>query len=180
MAHQAQYDFFKRVRNKYPEKFSGVRVLDVGSYDVNSTKRGVNTRDLFKDSEYLGIDQREGPGVDVVVKAHEFSPDYKFDVVISGSTFEHDKYYEQTLPAIAKLLESGGLFLFTCGSGERQEHGTHRMPDQGEIYADDGEFYKNFMKEDFEKIPGFLEFFTDIHFEYQADGLDIFFSGIRK
>jgi SAM-dependent methyltransferase len=200
MAHQAQYEFFKRVRKQFPDHFKGVLVLDVGSYDVNSTKRNCNTRDLFEDSKYIGIDQREGPGVDIVVKAHEYDPivtirktpakgfttvsekliPFKFDTIISGSTFEHDKYYVESVQNIVKLLKPGGLFTFTCGSKDRQEHGTNRMPDQGEIYAEDGEYYRNLLKEDFEAIQGFLEHFSKFHFEYQADDLDLYFWGIKN
>ncbi len=35
MAHSQQQQFMESVRDRFPHKFSGVRVLDVGSLDIN-------------------------------------------------------------------------------------------------------------------------------------------------
>lgn len=180
MAHPAQFDFFKRVKQQYPKYFRGVNVLDVGSFDVNSTSKGWDTRTLFEASAYTGIDMRPGPGVDVVGKIHEYDPDTLYDTIISGSTWEHDSHWVESIMRCLELLRPGGMFVFTCASGIRDEHGTHTHPDQGHIYSEDGEYYKNLSEQDFRDVNGFIEAFAEYKFEMQADDRDIFFVGIKK
>ena len=94
--------------------------MDIGSLDING-----NTRFLFEDFEYTGVDIGEGPNVDVVSKGHEFKSE-RFDIVISTECFEHDMYYKETLKNCVKLCKAGGMFIFTCASTGRAEHGTAR------------------------------------------------------
>ena len=47
MAHVAQQNFCKEVRSKYPEMFTGSRVIDVGSMNVNGTNRPAVRRRLI-------------------------------------------------------------------------------------------------------------------------------------
>ena len=67
-----------------------VKVLDVGSYNVNGCYR-----DLFTDRknvEYVGLDVEPGPNVDIVVNSPynwDNVEDESFDFVISGNAFEH-------------------------------------------------------------------------------------------
>ena len=35
MSHKEQQDFFESVKNKFPQHFTDVRVLDIGSLDIN-------------------------------------------------------------------------------------------------------------------------------------------------
>ena len=46
MAHREQQDFISSVRDRFPEKFKGVRVLDIGTLDING-----NNRFAFEDYE---------------------------------------------------------------------------------------------------------------------------------
>ncbi len=48
-----QQQFMQNVRDRFPEKFSGVRVLDVGSLDING-----NNRFIFTDYEYIVMSGR--------------------------------------------------------------------------------------------------------------------------
>jgi hypothetical protein len=61
MAHSQQRDFFQGVKNKKPEAFTGVEVLEVGSLNINGT-----VRDFFDSTRYIGADVAEGRDVDVV------------------------------------------------------------------------------------------------------------------
>ena len=117
MSHVSQREFFQSVKEKFPDFFEGSRVLDVGSLDING-----NSRHLFRDCEYIGLDLGTGPNVDVVSVAHEYDAP-PFTVICSSSTFEHDMYIRETLANIVRLLSPGGLFFFTC-SGDEGEHGT--------------------------------------------------------
>lgn len=52
MAHEQQHDFYQRVKSKHPRFFSDVKVLDIGSLDINGS-----TKDLFEyPYYYVGLD----------------------------------------------------------------------------------------------------------------------------
>lgn len=184
MAHKEQQDFCLKVKNTYPEFFSNKKVLDIGSLDVNGTNRY-----LFNNCEYIGLDVGEGSNVDVVCPGHLYdAPDGFFDVIISTEVFEHDMFYEQTIMNIMRMLKDGGLFFFTCASVGRPEHGTIRCgsecaPLLMSISEEWGNYYKNLIPSDFEKIPKFKETFPDGKFELKNTNIqipsDLYFVGIK-
>jgi SAM-dependent methyltransferase len=97
------------------EKFSkkltpGLKVLDVGSYDVNG-----NFKDLFKDQTYTGCDMSAGPNVDVVQESPFVLPfdDESFDVVISGNMFEHCEMPWLMALEMVRVLKKGGKLAVT-------------------------------------------------------------------
>jgi SAM-dependent methyltransferase len=183
MAHQEQINFCKSVKEFMPDFFKGVSVLDIGSLDING-----NNRYLFENYDYTGIDIGEGKNVDIVCKGHEFKPaeKHKFDVVISTECFEHDKHWRETVRnVIDNLLKSGGLFLFTCATTGRPEHGTKRtspsdspFTSKAEDWEDyymnltEGNFFGNF---NFEK--DFLIYQFKTRLEYPQD---LYFWGIKR
>jgi SAM-dependent methyltransferase len=122
MAHPQERQFMELVKSQFPEKFKGVKVLDVGSLCINGSNR-----DLFDESDYTGIDVAAGKNVDVVCMAHDFKSDVLFDTIISSECFEHDCHFPRTIRNIVKLLKSGGLFVWTAGGLGRGEHGTEDM-----------------------------------------------------
>jgi len=88
MAHTEQREFIFDVKDFYPEYFDNVKVLDVGSLDINGS-----TREFFSNSDYTGIDIGSGKNVDIVVEGQNYdAPDESFDVVISCECFEHNPY----------------------------------------------------------------------------------------
>lgn len=91
----------------------GGRTLEVGSYDVNGSVRG-----LFP-GEYVGVDMRPGPGVDIVATADALPfPDASFDVVVSTEMLEHDPSPWRSLAEMGRVLRPGGhLLLTTRGNG---------------------------------------------------------------
>lgn len=148
MAHINQQKFCFIVRALFPDFFSDKTVLDIGSLDINGSNRG-----LFQNCRYTGLDIGPGPNVDVVCKAHEFEhPEHSFDTIISTECFEHDRYYRQTLHNAVRLLKPGGLFVFTCASTGREEHGTAQAhPGSSPFTAatpDWDNYYKNLTEED--------------------------------
>lgn len=121
------------VDNYVPED-KHVRILDVGSCDVNGSYRV-----LFheRDVEYVGLDMAAGINVDYVPKdPYRWSelPDESFDFVISGNAFEHIEYPWLTICEIYKKLKNGG---FTCilAPNSIQEH---RYPVDCYRYFSDG------------------------------------------
>lgn len=84
-----------------------LKVLDVGSYDVNGTYRPMVEG---RGWEYTGLDIQAGPNVDVVGKPYKFPlPGASFDVVISGSTMEHVESIWLWIPELARMLRVGGM-----------------------------------------------------------------------
>lgn len=98
----------KKVRELFP--FTSGRVVDIGSLNVNGT-----VKDLFPDAEeYIGIDFRDGPDVDVVLNGNEVFPRYDedyFQTIICMNMLEHDKYFWETLDGINHVLAPGGHLL---------------------------------------------------------------------
>lgn len=95
------------------------RVLEVGSLNVNGT-----VRELFG-SDYIGVDMRDGPGVDMVAEAHKLPfEDESFDVVISTEMLEHDAQFWLSLPEMGRVLRpAGGVLILTTRSNGFPEHG---------------------------------------------------------
>ncbi len=107
--HPDQQIWCKNLKNKFKEYFINKKVLDVGSLDING-----NTRYLFENCEYTGLDIIEGNNVDIVSIAHEYDcPACSFDVVLSTNALEHDIYYPLTLKKMYNLLKPKGLLFFS-------------------------------------------------------------------
>jgi|SRR5882672_3201787 len=176
MAHPEQRDFCQAIKKHWPEYFKGVDVLDVGSLDINGSNRF-----LFENSAYTGVDIGEGKNVDIVSKGHEFNPGKQYDTVISTECFEHDKFWKETIQNCIRLLKPKGLFLFTCATTGRQEHGTSRTTPKDSPFShlqfDD--YYMNLTKDDILSIPE-LESFSEIEFSTNDKTKDLYFYGIKK
>lgn len=88
---------------------AGHSVLEVGSYNVNGTVRPCFT------GPYVGVDLRDGPGVDRVVLPGILPFDkYQFDVVVCTEVLEHDDRPWQTMHAMAYVLKVGGIMIVTA------------------------------------------------------------------
>jgi len=174
--HLSQKEFCLSVKNKFPDSFKNCNVLDIGSLDVNG-----NNRYLFEECTYTGVDLAEGWNVDIVSKGHEFNPGKQYDVVISTECFEHDPYWNKTIENCINLTKSGGLFLFTCGSEGRPEHGTTRSrspwasPFSHVLF---NEYYRNLSPEDV--LPILQDKFNPMELEDNRVEFDLYFYGIRK
>jgi hypothetical protein len=176
--HFEQTEFVKKALSALEIPTPGMRVLDVGSLDING-----NNRVFFTDCEYTGIDVGSGRNVDVVSRAHEFSTIEKFDIVISTECFEHDEFWQKSISNIVlHLLKDGGYFIFTCATHGRAEHGTARATPSCAPYIQD--YYRNLDEIDFKtlKINGvyFTEYFKTYHFQVNQNSSDIYFFGIKK
>jgi hypothetical protein len=77
--HHSAYVNAEKFAKKYIPNLEGIKILDVGSYDVNGTMKPI-----FERAQYVGLDMEAGPNVDVVGVSHNipFGKD-EFDVVIS-------------------------------------------------------------------------------------------------
>ena len=110
--------------DNYVPKENKLKVLDVGSYDVNG-----NYREIFesKGMDYTGLDMEKGPNVDIVPKDvyiwDEIEND-TYDVVISGQALEHIEFFWKTMENIVRVTKKGGLICIIAPNG----FGEHRYP----------------------------------------------------
>jgi SAM-dependent methyltransferase len=163
MAHSIQQDFISYVKNKFPNFFENVKVLEVGSLDINGTMRM-----FFSNCDYLGIDVGEGRGVDLVCQGQEYdAPDETYDVCSSGECFEHNPYWAETFANMVRMCKSNGLVLFTCATTGRKEHGTSRTDlESSPLTIGIGwEYYRNLDEQDFR--GAFEESFDELFSEYE-------------
>jgi SAM-dependent methyltransferase len=179
MAHQQQIEFCSSIKAKFPQFFSNKLVLDVGSLDING-----NNAYLFDDCLYLGVDVATGRNVDICTKAHELGlPDASIDVIISTECFEHDQYYELTLNNIVRMLKPGGLFLFTCATTLRAEHGTKQTtPMDAPLLQNLGEwsdYYKNLEEGNVREVIDLDTVFQAFEFSVNDENHDLYFWGIK-
>lgn len=179
--HEAARKFTEFVKSQFPEFFVGKNVLDVGSGDING-----NNRFLFNDCEYHGNDVYSAPNVTIVSKTSElsFAPN-TFDTIISTECFEHDPEYVQSFQKIVEMLKEDGLFVFTCASTGRAEHGTRRtspMCSYGTIGNVEGwtDYYKNLVVEDLDKAINIGNTFKSARGYYHTECSDLYFWGIKK
>lgn len=179
MAHQAQIGYCEKIKYQFPKYFKGKKVLDAGSCDING-----NNRYLFEDCEYVGVDVAPGKNVDVVAKIHELDyPDETFDVIISTECFEHDMYWKQSLWNILRMLKKGGLFLFTCATTGRAEHGTARS---GAEFSNTSkiegwqDYYQNLTETDIKNEIDAGCMFETFRFETNNVNHDLYFYGVAR
>lgn len=174
MAHESQREFIKAVFDGFPAMKSNVRVLDIGSMDVNG-----NNREYFSDPfEYVGVDVAPGPNVDVVCLGHEYKGG-PFDVVMSAECLEHDPHHFETVINMCTLTRPGGLMVITCATAGRLEHGTARTtpednPGAGNIWPD---YYYNIELGDIADCIN-QELFERIGIN--IFGTDLYFFGVKK
>jgi len=181
MAHAAQQSFFERLRDRFPDYFRDVRVLEIGSLDVNGTLRHLFGNPVW----YTGLDLAEGPNVDVVAPAHLFESGFQYDTVISAETLEHDLYYRRTLKNMMRLLRPGGLMGISCATTGREEHGTVRsqpedapfLPKMSEEW---GNYYRNVTESDLREVWDLELEFEESHFEVSDLTHDLYFWGIKR
>jgi SAM-dependent methyltransferase len=179
MSHPQQREFFTQIKAKFPNRFKNCSVLDIGSLDING-----NNRFLFEDCSYIGVDIGPGKNVDIISKGHEYDPVERFDVVISSECFEHDMHYADTIKNAIRLTKPNGMFLFTCASTGRPEHGTRRTSPNSSPYTSNTEgwmdYYKNLTEKDIREVIKVESVFTDHYFEYKNPPCDLYFWGIKK
>jgi SAM-dependent methyltransferase len=176
--HDEARSFTLFCKELFPDAFVGKRVLDVGSGDING-----NNRFLFTDCEYDGNDVAPAANVTIVSKTVDLPfPPKTFDTIVSTECFEHDPQWAESLQTIVSLLKPGGLFLFTCASTGRGEHGTRRTS-PGDSYGTLGnvdgwvDYYKNLTLDDVRQAIDVDAVFGVWDAYYNAITKDLYFYG---
>lgn len=120
-----------------PRCMHAARVVDLGGADVNGSPRAL----FSPETEYVAIDNREAPGVGLVVDATTWCPPAEwrgtFDVALSTEVFEHVQHWRAMVYNLWLLLKPGGVCLITCATAPRPQHSIVGVmpPPPGEWYA---------------------------------------------
>jgi len=164
------------VHDAFPEFFSGVSVLEIGSADINGS-----VRNYFQSNRYVGVDLIPGPGVDLVAQGEDLRLNREFDVAISTECFEHNPKFYETFENMVRHTRPGGLVMFTCATTGRPEHGTERADpgDSPGTVAKGWNYYKNVDSSDFAAFP-FADVFQDHRFLVNRISCDLYFIGVKK
>lgn len=116
------------------ESMAHVKVIEIGSQDVNGSLREV----CPKNFEYVGVDFVEGKGVDVVLSDPYSLPfeNESADIILSSSCFEHSEMFWIVFLEILRVLKPNGLFYLNTPSNGN----FHRYPvDCWRFYPDSGQ-----------------------------------------
>lgn len=168
-------------KKNLPNYFKNKTVLDVGSGDING-----NNKFLFENCSYHGNDVMKAENVTIVSRTKDLPfENLFFDTVISTECFEHDPEYAESLLKIYQMLKPDGLFIFSCASTGRKEHGTRRTnpnASYGTIgnIEDMRDYYKNLTIEDINKVLNLNELFSCWDSYYNSMSKDLYFIGIKK
>lgn len=136
--HKSSYLRMEHLIRHYEPYFTqnkeSIKVLDIGSYDVNGTYRQILTNPRY---EYTGMDMAAGPNVDIVPKDiyhWDEIADETYDLVLSGQVFEHIEYPWLTIREIARVLKPSGLCILIAPSSGME----HKAPKDCYRYYADG------------------------------------------
>ena len=155
--------------------WSGRRVLEIGSADINGS-----IRPFFPGSVYTGVDLSAGPGVDVIASGHELAlPDQHVDLAVSCECFEHNPLWRETFVNMHRMTTAGGVVLITCASRGRAEHGTARTrPNESPGSQSLGwDYYRNLNRADFERRLDLPALFAAHAFFRNDVSNDLYFVG---
>lgn len=90
-------------------------VLEVGSYLVEGQEDLCDIRRYFPGRRYLGLDFRQGPGVDVVGSIEKLPfASRSIGTVVALSTFEHVRHFWRGFDEVYRVLRPDGAFLLAC------------------------------------------------------------------
>ncbi len=90
-------------------------VLEIGSFQVPGQEAVGDLRPFFGTKEYVGIDARPGPGVDLVADVEALPQrDASVGTVIAMNTFEHVPRFWRGFDEIYRVLRPDGLVLVSC------------------------------------------------------------------
>jgi SAM-dependent methyltransferase len=90
-------------------------IVEIGSYQPHGQEEVAELRGLFPGKEYLGIDVRPGPGVDLVEDVETLGlADSSVGTVLALNTFEHVRHFWRGFEEVRRVLRPGGALLVCC------------------------------------------------------------------
>ena len=125
--------FFNCYAKNFDRSQHAIKVLDIGSQDVNGSLKSV----CPKNFEYIGVDFAQANGVDIILDDPYTLPfeSNSVDIVLSSSCFEHSEMFWIIFLEILRVLKPNGLFYLNVPSNGN----FHRYPvDCWRFYPDSG------------------------------------------
>ncbi len=142
-----------------------LRILELGSRDVNGSPRG-----LFGGAkEYVGVDLAPGPGVDVVMDCRAYDGERRFDVCLRLEAMEHEKEPTVFIRAAGAALRRHGLLILSAAAPPRMPHSCVGKP------LPKGEYYTNIQPE---YLKTMLREWSDVTVHYDARHGDVYATAI--
>src|SRR4051812_2658915 len=125
--------FFECYGQIFSDKKRPIRIVEIGSQDVNGSLRTVAPPAF----EYIGVDFVAAKGVDVMLSDPYALPftDESVDLVLSSSCLEHSEMFWLIFLDVMRVLKPDGLFYMNVPSNGA----FHRYPvDCWRFYPDSG------------------------------------------
>lgn len=119
--HQNALNHAKLFFEVYCKNQNNLKVVEIGSYDVNGSLRDVVPKNI---TTYTGIDFSPGPGVDIVLNdpyQFPFEND-TFDVLVTSSCFEHSELFWLTYLECLRILKPDGIMYCNIPSSSMCYH----------------------------------------------------------
>lgn len=131
---------------KSGELKEGMKVLDVGSLDVNGTYR-----EIFEAAKmgYTGLDVSPGKNVDIVCNVYDMGMEEDYDLIISGQAIEHMEFPLLAVMEMKKAVNAGGWIILIAPFNIRE----HRYPIDCWRFLPDG---MKFLLEGFENVSSYI------------------------
>jgi len=105
--HVESFELMKYFAEKYLDRNKKLRILDIGSCDVNGSYKSIFINDKW---EYKGLDMVPGKNVDIVSKSeYDFGVEEQFDVVVSGNCLEHVEAPWKWIKEVEKVTKPNGI-----------------------------------------------------------------------
>jgi SAM-dependent methyltransferase len=174
--HKTAEENAKRFFNNYINtNTNNTTILEIGSYIG-----GFNIRSLSpKNSNYVGVDLVEGPGVDIVLQDQYVLPfeDNTIDFIISSSCFEHSEFFWLNFLEIMRVLKPSGIFYLNAPS----DGDFHRFPvDCWRFFPDSGLALSNWGKRNGYNCGVIEQYTSNKETDIWSDYVCIFIKDIDK
>lgn len=122
MCNPACIDFFKK--NLKEEYIKEKSIIEVGSMDINGSLRSIV--ELFRPSEYVGVDIQMGPGVDQLYRAEDLIIKFgsnRFDMLICTELLEHVEDWVKVIHNLKQIIKPEGVLCISTRSKGFRYHG---------------------------------------------------------
>lgn len=154
-------DFFQCYAPHIERGDEPVKVIEIGSQDVNGSLRSVCPEGFA----YTGVDFVEGRGVDVVLQDPYALPfaDASADIVLASSVFEHSEMFWLLFLEVMRIIKPAGLFYLNVPSNGD----FHRWPvDCWRFYPDSGNALVTWARRNGMR-PALIESYTSLQHDDQ-------------
>jgi SAM-dependent methyltransferase len=157
--HAEAMDWLRKVWVLLPPARPLRLICELGARDLNGSPRDLLV--AGQEVRYVGVDLRDGKGVDVVADGADWNPGELFDLCIAAEMLEHTPRGEDVCASAYRLLVPGGIFLITAATGSRE---AHSGIDGGPLRDD--EYYANVSETD---LRNWLAAFAVVLTQVRAD-----------